>query len=255
MQKDKLITILTNLGLSENESKVYLAALVLGASSILGIAKAAEINRTTAYAIIDSLQKKGLMNIEISGLKKRFIAEDPEKLENILEIKRQQLKNVLPDFSALYSRRGGGSTIKYYEGIEAIKSVYDKMLDDLRSKEYYYAISDTKRWHEFDPEYIEHFLKQRAKLPIDVRLLLQDSDIAQRHLKFARNYKEKVKILAKGIVLTTNLIVTPHYIVIHQLTHPVSAIVIKNPGAVQMGKQLFDIIWASMDDDVRNLTQ
>jgi len=54
-----LIQELQKLGLSDKESKVYLASLELGPAPIAAIAKQASVNRPTTYVIIESLIKKG----------------------------------------------------------------------------------------------------------------------------------------------------------------------------------------------------
>ncbi|MEK7106984.1 MAG: helix-turn-helix domain-containing protein, partial [Patescibacteria group bacterium] len=53
---------LSQLGLSGQESAVYLAALELGFSSISDIAKKAGIKRPTTYYIVDELIKKNLVS-------------------------------------------------------------------------------------------------------------------------------------------------------------------------------------------------
>ena len=47
-----LAKILIDLGLTENEAKVYVAALSLGPATILKIAQAAAIKRTTVYFVV-----------------------------------------------------------------------------------------------------------------------------------------------------------------------------------------------------------
>lgn len=142
MPFDKLKNILLELGLSENEALVYLASLHLGPSAILKIAKSAEIKRTTVYAVVESLKKKGLMNVEIKGWKKLFAAERPEKLYSTIEARKELVRENLPEFSALYNLKGEEGFIKYHEGLESIKSVYDSLLEEIKIHEDYLVISD-----------------------------------------------------------------------------------------------------------------
>ena len=50
--------ILTNLGLSPNEAKIYLATLESGQTSAQRIAQKAQIKRTTTYSVLEGLVKK-----------------------------------------------------------------------------------------------------------------------------------------------------------------------------------------------------
>ncbi|MCX6739840.1 MAG: hypothetical protein NTZ49_01260 [Candidatus Parcubacteria bacterium] len=70
--------VLTNLGLNDKESKVYLACLELGTSSILEIAKKSGVNRGTIYYIIEELKQKQL--ISQTTKKKRYYMLRPSLL-------------------------------------------------------------------------------------------------------------------------------------------------------------------------------
>jgi amidophosphoribosyltransferase len=57
-----MIKNLKNLGLSDNEAKVYLSMLELGPSSVLEISAKAGVNRPTTYVQIETLKKMGLVS-------------------------------------------------------------------------------------------------------------------------------------------------------------------------------------------------
>lgn len=248
MPNDNLAKILIDLGLTENEAKVYVAALSLGPSAILKIAQAAEIKRTTVYFVVESLKLKGLMTVAVRGFKKLYVAENPAKLETILENRRALLAKTLPEFASLYNLKGGESTIKYYEGLAGIKSVYEGLIRDVRPKEDYLIISHMEQWLGLDPEFFLDFTKRRAKLPIKIRLLVQDSPVAREHKRLEATFNEKIKFLPPGTSLDTNLVVIPKKVVIHQLAPPIMAIVIENKSMVRLHQQLFEIIWRSIPE-------
>ena len=59
---------------------------------------------------------------------------------------------------------------------------------------------------------------------------------------------EKIKILSKKSIFTTNLVIIPRRVVIHQLIPPVSAITIENRSAIQTLSEMFDVIWNSISE-------
>ena len=183
------------------------------------------------------------MTIEVKGFKKLYSAEDPVKLEKILESRQKDFRSVLGEFAALYNLKGGESFIKYYQGLEAIKSVYDGLLRDIKPHDFYLVVEDIARWYELDKDFFKKFIERRAKLNLDTRLLLQDSSAAREHKKFERNYNVSDKLLPANTKLTTSLIVTPRRVVIHQLTPPILAIVIENQSVIQMHREMFEIMW------------
>lgn len=248
MQSSKLTNILQNLGLTENEAKIYLAALSLGPTTILQIARSAEMKRTTVYSVIESLKLKGLISEELKGWKKYFVAESPERLEKVLEEKRNDFQNLLPEFLALQNLKGSDALIKYYQGLEAVKNIYNDLLGEIKAHEDYLVVGAQDQWYQLDPKFFQEFIKRRAKLPINIRLLFTDSEIARKHQQIQEVYNEKIKILPRDTKLTTNLVITPKKVVIHQLTPPIMAIVIENKSIIQMHQELFEIIWKSVNE-------
>ena len=243
MKKRGLIEILQDLGLNENESRVYFASLSLGPGTVQKIAKASEVKRTTVYTVIESLQKRGLMKIEVKGFKKLYVAESPEKLERILEERKERFMDQLPEFMSVYNLKGGESFIKYYEGQEAVKSVYESNLKDIKHGEKYMVISNAEKVFDIYGKWFDKFVEKRAKLNIDIRMILQDNDHSRDYGKLEKNYNHKVRFLPKKTELITNLVITPQRVLIHQLNPPIMGIVIENKSAIQMHQQLFEVIW------------
>lgn len=246
MKNDQLTKILLDIGLSENEAKVYLAALALGPATVLSISKAADVIRTTSYSVIESLKKKGLITLQITGFKQLYVAANPNKLENMLDSRRLELKNTLPEFSALYNLQGGEGLIKYYEGLEAIKTIYEDILQEVKPHDDFLVISNTDAWYKLDPEFFRKYIEKRAKLNINIRLLLQDTPLARKHKEQEKNYHETIKFLPKGSPLSVNLLMIPNKLVFHQLIPPITATVIENKSIIALQRELFEVIWKSI---------
>jgi sugar-specific transcriptional regulator TrmB len=235
-----------DLGLSENESRVYMTSLSLGPASVLSIARATGIRRTTVYPVIDSLKNKGLMRTNVEGLKKHFSAEHPDKLQGMLELKKHSLTDCMPELLSLYNLQGDESTIRFYEGLQAIQQLYMDTLNDTKPKDDYLVITNQDQWYYLDEEFSVKYIEKRAKKRISTRLLLTDSEIAQKHKRFERNFHEEIKILPKETELDTDLLITPKRLVIFQTKLPYTAIEIQAPSAIKMQRSLFEIIWTSI---------
>lgn len=244
--QNKLTNTLISIGLTEKEAQIYMSAMALGPSSVQKIALSANVKRTTAYSVLESLKVRGLIRVELKGWKTLYVAESPEKLELIIEQMRQQVKKNMPDFSALYNLHSSGAFIKYYEGLEGIKNVYESLLQDIKPHDDYLVIGDTKKWVELDPEFFMNFIKRRAKKNINIRILSQETEIAHKHKKHEKNYNQEVKILPPEYVFSANLVIIPHKVIIHQLTLPIMAMVIENDNIVKTNKELFEVIWKSI---------
>ncbi len=248
MKEMGLTGTLIEFGLSENEARVYLASLSVGPSTILAISKQAELKRTTVYSVIERLKQNGLMSIEIKGFKKRFTAENPSKLEKLLELRREKFRETLPELNALYRLKGGQSFIKYYEGVSGVKSVYSDILKELHTGNEYLVISDQEQFINLDREYFEHHIEERAKLNLSARALFQGSPTAQHYKDIEGRTRLHVRFLPKGTKLTANLVIMEKKVIITQLVPPIMAIVIENRSIVTMHHEQFEIIWKSVGE-------
>ena len=248
MKTTPLVTTLTNIGLSEHEAKVYLAGLSLGPTTVLKLARSAELKRTTVYTIIDELKKRGLMNIEVRGFKKLYTVEDPRRLELVLEEQKERFKNELPEFLALYNLKGEEGTIKYYEGLEAIKSIYSGFLSELKPHDDYLVIANQEKWFNLDPKFFMKYKEDRAKKNVRTRMLFQDSPVAREHKKFEKNWNEEIKILPAGTKFNTDLVIMPNKVIFFSLDVPLIAIVIENKNIIQTQRELFELLWKTIND-------
>jgi len=249
MKNEHLLGILMELGLNEKEAKVYLACLSLGPTSIAKIASIAEIKRPSVYPIMERLKTVGLMAEEVKGFKTFYNAQPPEKLELVLEERKAKFKDALPDFSKLYNLQGEHDVIKRYDGLQAVKSVYEDLLRNVQPHENYLIIADQANWLKLDKDYFMDFSRRRAELPINIRMLQAQSREAEWFKKYEKNFNLKVKFFPKSMTsLVTNLVVIPEMLVIHQIIPPISAMVIQNKSAIMLHQQLFEIIWHSLPE-------
>jgi sugar-specific transcriptional regulator TrmB len=125
---------LVNLGLSEKEARVYLAALELGKSAVQKISQKAGVNRATTYVIIEGLMKKGLMSSATEDKKQYFYAETPEKLSLLFKIQEAELKNkqeglqkLLPNLKAISNIAEEKPVVRYFVGKEGLKSISEEL--------------------------------------------------------------------------------------------------------------------------------
>jgi sugar-specific transcriptional regulator TrmB len=126
--------LLTQLGLSDKEAKVYLSALELEHTTVAWISKKAGLNRTTTYDILKYLQEKGLVNFYMKNKTKYFICSDPETLKDRLEEKinhqkamLNKLENILPDLKSIYSAKKIKPKIQFFDSPESLQEMYFKM--------------------------------------------------------------------------------------------------------------------------------
>jgi len=86
-------------------------------------------------------------------------------------------------------------------------------------------------------------MERRAKLPIKIRMLLQDTPLAREHKNFQKNWNLNIKLLPKGTHLNTDLVITPQHVMVQQFNPPIMALLINNQSIIKMHQQLFEVMW------------
>ncbi len=176
---------LQEIGLTNDEAAVYVASLELGPATVLEIARKSELNRTTLYAVIERLMQKKLMIRSMHGKRTVFVAEPPEKLQILLKERLAKLNDVLPELISLGRKGVYKPKMKYFEGIDGVKSVYR---DSLQSKDKtLYAFVGVERLNVrsnalnafWDKEYIP----ARKKSGLFGRLVIPDNAVGRAFKK------------------------------------------------------------------------
>ena len=246
---DKLIENLKEFGLQENEAKIYLTSLSLGPTTILKLSKHGEVKRTTVYEIVDTLEKKGLIKKEIHGFKTLYSPEHPERLENSLESKKVLLSKLLPELEGKYHLKGTESSIKYYEGLDAIENIYNDLLKDLKPHDFYYAISNITEWQGLDEDFfMKNHVEKRAKMSVNTKLIFTDSPLARKRKQTEKNFNEEIKIIPENTNIHLDFVITPYKLVMFQLYSPLVALVIENKSMINAQKEIFDLLWNTQDN-------
>lgn len=120
--------LLQKLGFSQNETKVYLAALELGTASAQDIAQRAGVKRTTGYSVLSYLVNRGVAGkTKVKG-KTRFVAEPPQRLLTLINEIEKGIKDALPELEAVYNKKDVKPKIIFFEGQAAIQKIYDDTL-------------------------------------------------------------------------------------------------------------------------------
>src|SRR3989344_3083983 len=84
--------VLESIGLTRNESKVYLALLKEGTSKTGEILKRSGLNSGKIYEILESLKKKGLASESKINNTKQYTAAAPSQILDYLDMRRKDLE-------------------------------------------------------------------------------------------------------------------------------------------------------------------
>ena len=165
-------------GLSSNEVAVYIALLELGRGTVSQISRKALLNRTTGYDVLNRLVIKKLVSISGREPKQEYVAESPDQIENLilteLEKRQQELdsaRQIIPELKSMHNV-AGRPQIRFYEGTEGLRQVYEDTLSSHEPIRAYASVDDV---HKALPGYFPEYYKRRAKKLIPIRAIFTDT--------------------------------------------------------------------------------
>lgn len=236
--------LFTSLGLSDTETKVYLASYTLGPNSVQEIAKKAGLSRTATYDAISTLQNEGLLSTVTRGKKKYFSAEDPERAVNHFKERLRTMKADLETLTAVMPElklQAGGErpTVRFYEGRDAIFAVFTDMasaqvssFDNLTNFDDLYAHMDFKMLRE-----AQHIMDPyKARVRVLHRGQLQRE---KRPLVEYRQLDPNFETFHSEILIYANRVVFVSFI-----AKPI-AVIIESDHFASAARLLFEIAWQS----------
>jgi len=121
-------TNLEKIGLTRNESVIYISLLKLGITSAQDIVKESELHRSRVYDSLESLQRKGLVSYVIKDYKKYFQAVKPEKLLEYVNEQKEAIKQLLPKLHKIEGTKREEISATVYKGKEGLKTIHSEML-------------------------------------------------------------------------------------------------------------------------------
>jgi len=235
--------ILEEVGLTPNESKVYLSLIELGSSSATQIIQKTGLHRAVVYDLLERLIEKGLAGHAIKARKRFFEATNPERLKEILQEKEQKLSEILPRLMEL-SKFQTKLEVKIYKGKEGIKNVFE---DILRSKpKEWLSLGSGGETYKVLPYFLEHFHKARVKNKILVRGLLLDNPTARKRGEIlAKMPLSEIRYLPKTFLTPTVMNIYDDRVTLYSVTEEniPFIILIENKELSKSFKEYFEWLW------------
>lgn len=136
--------ILEQIGLSKNESAIYLALLDLGPSGISKISEKTAIHRPLIYKALPELLEKKLVSQTQKGKSILYVAEPPNRLESIFDELKYQFFEFLPDLEDSYEKNNKKPKVRFLEGKDGTRRVFDDVVRSLKKGDTFYRYTSNK---------------------------------------------------------------------------------------------------------------
>lgn len=235
------LDILEDLGLSEAEAKVYLALLETGQTLAGPIIKKTNLHRGTTYQILQRLIEKGLVSYIIKAGKRYFEAVDPKRFLDILKSKEESFLEILPILKNKKELSKLKQEVEVFSGYKGIRSVCDKILEELKDKGEYLDFGVSGLFREIMGPYWDLWQKRKRKYKIKAKCIFNEE---LKNTKLVKDYFGEARFHPKEYSSPTDTIIYKDTIILFIWTaKPPIAIVIKNKKNAEGYKKQFQLMW------------
>ncbi|MEK6757762.1 MAG: helix-turn-helix domain-containing protein [Nanoarchaeota archaeon] len=219
-------------GLTENESKIYIALLDLGPSLAGIISRKTGLHRRTVYDTAEMLIKKGLVGYILENNRRLFKASNPNRILDIIKEKQNILEPFVQTLEKKYSKSREKEGTNFYKGEEGLKTIFE---DQLNYKEVL-ILGASSQAYDVLKFYFKWYDKARKQKKIKVKIIAQDQKIKKIPLAEIRYLPEKY-----SNPVSVNIYGDKTAIILWA-ENPV-AIVIQNKAITEGYKNYFELMW------------
>lgn len=248
-----MLELLKNIGLTEAESKVYLALLELGTTTIGPIAEKSNVAYSKVYLLLEKLIDKGLVNYVMKEKTKHFSASNPKKILEYLENKKEninqmmeEVKEVLPRLEASLEMFREKEYATIYEGYEGFKICYYEGLGQMQQGQEILVLgatmgvaSDKKLY----PRLLKKIHQLREEKRIGFRVIFNEEFRNNKEADYYKNQKyTKVRFLLNDTPAGVNIQADRVLVIYWHKLHPI-VFVIKSTVVAGSFRKYFEVIW------------
>ncbi|MBI2645122.1 hypothetical protein HYW94_03040 [Candidatus Uhrbacteria bacterium] len=247
--KNNLLSWLLSTGLDEQRASLYLTALTKGESTASELAKTMSLGRTAVYDNLRVLQKRGYMNVIQNGKRHVFIPIHPKELYKKFDSQRQQLKDLLPDFLALYSESGSQPFVQLFQGPYAAREVYEDIFTTTKSG-YSYFSPPQLTLQVIDRSYIEQWVKKRVTKGITSRSLRVKAQniVGEPVFNKESEYLRQIRYLPSYVDLKASIYIYEKNIGVISTIKEGTAFIIHSADLSFSLLQIFNFLWSISKD-------
>ena len=239
-------TILKKLGLTEKEAKIYLACLELGTGTVVKISRKAEITRGSTYDVLEEMLDKGYVSKLHKDKHMVFSAVDPEILMKNYKDRLRDFEMALPELKGLFNQYSSRPKVRYFEGLDGIKRVYE---DTLTATTEILNYSNTHEILSHWPTYNDDYVSLRTQKSIFLRGIAPSDEYGKKLIKDDRKYLREFRLLSsKDFNFTNEINIYDNKVAIVSFSPELIGIIIESQAIADTQRDIFKMAWGFAED-------
>ncbi|MBI2549234.1 hypothetical protein HYW21_07840 [Candidatus Woesearchaeota archaeon] len=230
---------LKELGLTDNEVRIYLLLLEYGMTNPSEISQKLGLHRGYVYDALERMQEKEVVNVLLKMNKKYYQATNPQNLIELLKFRLESLEKAVPDLMKLATLKKEETKVELHRGKRIYRVLLNDMVSTLRKndKAYLVGIDEDVLMEEVEPIYLKQYLNTMKSRNIKEKIIVKTgaTKIKNPHLE----YKE----LDSKYIGKTAQIIYNDKVAIFILGTPYYLIVIENKEVAETYRKQFNLLW------------
>jgi sugar-specific transcriptional regulator TrmB len=246
---DAFVEKLKHIGLTQNESRVYLFLLEYQEAKTGIMCSKLNIPNSHIYRILEKLLDKGIISYKIVNNVKIFRPVDPESLfalfkekERQLEEEKQDLKKFITKLKRIEIKEKKQNDFKYFEGINGVRSMFTEFVASFTKNSKLYIASAPIAYEKWNAFLLDLFHPPRIKKNVHQQLI-----IPTRLKKYGKEREkfQPIEIKYSNVEMESEFGVAGEYTYFLSHGDKPYALLIKDNNFAKTQIKVFQIMWQS----------
>lgn len=233
--------ILSDLGFTNAEIKVYLTLLEIGSSSAGQIIEKSQLQSSVVHITLNKLIEKGFISFVKQGQRKIYQAANPKHISEYIETKKEEFEKILPKLLEKQKGIKQVSEITTFKGIKGIKELLYELLE-ADGKEHH-TFGSSKESLMMGDTFWHNYHKKRSSKGIKAKLLFNES--LKNWVEENKYPKAEYKFTKIGFEPLTETIIRGNKIGIILWIEKPLGILINNKTAADSYDKFWKVLWDS----------
>lgn len=244
MNTSEIAAALKDYGLSEKEARLYIICLRFGSASVVSIARASKLPKSTCYDLLNSLTEKGLISAIIKNSARFFEAADPRIFLDALDEKRKRMESALPFLETIRNSAVEKPNVTFYEGVDGLKTILN---DIISSGKDICMLGNSSNFPNVTRHFAPHFTEKRVARKIFCRYVAENSETSRRIKKADKKELRETRIsnMMNNQNVECYVYGSKVALVVMSRDEPVG-VIIDNKHIAGLQKTLFEKLWNSL---------
>jgi sugar-specific transcriptional regulator TrmB len=240
-------SVLEQIGLTRNESLVYLTLIKIGTSKTGEILKKSGLNSGKIYEILESLKNKGLVSESVTNNLRLFSASPPAQILEYIGEKRNEISKeeevvlrALPELERMRSIKMKGVKALTYTGLRGIKTAADEALDSITNEKDILAMGVTELKDRRFNAFWKRWQSRRIRKGIHQKMIF--SERSSYFSSFSRSRFTQARVLDAITPATVDVFGDEMTLILNYGETP-SCILIHDSNTARSFREFFNQLW------------